>query len=244
MKLKICWLYPTIMDLYGDSGNMLVIKQRCIKRNIDVEITKVDLNEPADLSSFDLIFLGGGADKEQTIIKDDLLSRKESILAAIKANCFFFLVCGGYQMFGKYYIDANNNKIQGLNILDYYTEASTNHQRCIGNIAIKVNFDNTTYTLLGFENHGGQTLGVTNPLGKVIKGFGNNVESGFEGYLDNNIFATYMHGPLLPKNPEAADYIIKHALMKNNPSITLDPLDDNLSSLAKSNLYSRWSIND
>lgn len=137
MKLKVCWMYHDIMDLYGDKGNMMVLTKRCKDRGIDIEIDTCAIGEKKDLSKFHLMFLGGGADKEQHMLIDDLLARKSNIQKAMDNNTFIFLVCGGYQLFGQYYIDANNEKIEGLKFFDYYTESGDNGKRCIGNIAIQ-----------------------------------------------------------------------------------------------------------
>lgn len=232
MKLKVCWLYPGIMDLYGDSGNIMVLEKRCKLRNIDIEICKVDINEKCDISEYDLLFLGGGADKEQSLIKEDLLNRKQDIIKAKENGCFFFLICGGYQMFGEYYIDKDGKKIEGLNVYDYYSIAASGKTRCIGNVIIKSILDDEEVEVIGFENHGGQTLGVQSPFGKVVKGYGNSVEADIEGYMDDKCIATYLHGPLLPKNPKIADYIIRKALFRNYGDVSLCQLDDNYANKA------------
>ena len=244
MELKICWMYHNIMDLYGDKGNMMVLKKRCLDRNIDIIIDTCGMNEEKDLSTYDLVFLGGGADKEQKMIIQDLLARKENIIKAMNEKTFFFLVCGGYQLFGKYYIGSNQEKIEGLNIFDYYTESDENH-RCVGNIAIEVNLDGNTFKVVGFENHGGQTKNVDQPLGKVLSGFGNTYESTFEGFYNGQVIGTYMHGPLFPKNPKVADFVIYKSLKKRNPQLTLNdlqPLDDTLENKALEAMLNKLSV--
>ena len=242
MELKICWMYHDIMDLYGDKGNIMVLEKRCHDRGIETTVDTLDIGDTCDLSEYDLIFLGGGADKEQHMIIDDLLSRKENIKKAMDENTFIFLICGGYQLFGQYYIDANNQKIDGLQFFDYYTESRDDDKRCIGDIAIRCNLDGKEFMAVGFENHGGQTRNVKHPLGSVVKGYGNNFEDHMEGYYDGKVLGTYMHGPLLPKNPNIADFIIYKALLKKHPDFTfaeLLPLDDTLENKAKNQMLKR-----
>lgn len=242
MELKLCWLYNDMLDLYGDKGNIKVLKKRCEDRDIKFSLTTISINEETDLSEYHLVFIGGGADREQALIYKDLIARKDNIISAINNNTFFLLICGGYQLFGAYYIDQDGKKIDGLNIYDYYTESNTNGQRCIGNIAIKCTLGSTNMTLVGFENHGGQTKGVTNPLGEVLSGHGNEYMSKHEGVFDKQVIGTYMHGPLLPKNPELADYIIKRALMKEYDGVNLKELDDTFEIAAKKAILSRLNI--
>lgn len=234
MELKVCWMYHNIMDLYGDKGNMMVLTKRCKDRNIDIIIDTCGIDENKDLCDYDLIFLGGGADKEQHLVIEDLRARKENIVKAMDENSFFFLVCGGYQLFGQYYIDGNQEKIEGLKLFDYYSETDENH-RCTGNIAVEVNLDGNVFKAVGFENHGGQTKNVTTPLGKVIKGYGNTYDSKQEGFYNGKVLGTYMHGPLFPKNPKIVDFVIYKALKKRNPDLQLSDLqvlDDTLENKA------------
>lgn len=228
MNLKILWMYHDLMDLYGDKGNIQVLKKRCLDRKIECVVDTCSLGEEKDCCDYDLIFIGGGADKEQGILVQDLLSRKENIKKAMEEKSFVLLICGGYQMFGQYYIDSDGHRIEGLHFFDYYTEAASKNRRCIGNIVVEANIDGKNYEIVGFENHGGQTKNVTSPLGKVIQGHGNTFENGFEGFYNGQVLGTYMHGPLLPKNPEIADLIIKKALNKRYQEVSLSMLNDEL----------------
>lgn len=231
MNLKVCWMYHDIMDLYGDKGNMLVLEKRCKDRGISIEIDTLSIGDTCDLSTYDLLFFGGGADKEQLLLIDDLLKRKENIKQAMEQGTFILLICGGYQLFGQYYISANNEKIEGLKFFDYYTETGSNGTRCIGNIAIECTLDDTSYTVVGFENHGGQTRNVSTPFGKVLSGCGNSFNDTYEGFYNGQVLGTYIHGPLLPKNPKVADFIIYKALKKRYPQLKMEdlqPLDDTL----------------
>ena len=165
--IRVCWMYHNIMDLYGDKGNMMVLKNRCEQRNIQCQIETMEIGDDVDLTSYDLLFLGGGADKEQILLMDDLLKRKQEIAKAMEQGTFVVLICGGYQLFGQYYIAADGTKINGLKFFDYYTEASKNLQRCIGDIAISSKLDDLETIIVGFENHGGQTRKLDQPLGSV-----------------------------------------------------------------------------
>lgn len=239
MELKVLWMYHDIMDLYGDRGNIAVLKYRCEKRGITFTLDTCDLGEAKDLDEYDLVFMGGGADKEQSILYNDLLERKDNILKAIDNQTFFLLICGGYQLFGQYYLDNNNHKIAGLGIFDYYTESNQNHGRCIGNIAIETILDGKNVKVVGFENHGGQTKNVDRPFGKVLSGHGNEYQGSYEGILTDEVLGTYIHGPLLPKNPELADYIITKALSKNNENVELESLNDEMEQSAKEVMLKR-----
>lgn len=243
MKLNILWMYHDLMDLYGDKGNIQVLKTRCEKRNIECIVDTCTLNEEKDISKYDLFFLGGGADREQNLLYKDLLRRKENIQKALDSHTTFLLICGGYQLFGKYYKDANGNVVEGLGFFPYFTEASLDKKRCVGNIVVQTTMDGKELTVVGFENHGGMTKNVDRPFGKVIKGYGNTDQGEYEGYLTDTVLATYMHGPLLPKNPEVADLLIKRALKKNYGDVTLDSLDDTLEEKAREVMLKRFELN-
>jgi CobQ-like glutamine amidotransferase family enzyme len=241
-SIKVAWLYHDIMDLYGDKGNIMVLEKRCKDRRIEFELDTIGIGQEADLSQYDLIFFGGGADKEQMSLIPDLLSRKENIAKAMSENTFVLLICGGYQLFGQYYVAADNSKIEGLKFFDYYTETGQGRSRCIGNIVVDATLDDLHTQIIGFENHGGQTMNVATPLGKVQAGYGNNFEGGYEGFYNGKVLGTYVHGPLLPKNPAVADFVIAKALAKRNPGITwhdLAPLDNSLEEKARKILLKR-----
>lgn len=184
----------------------------------------------------------GGADNEQNILSNDLLKYKNNIKDAFQNGVFFLLICGAYQLFGKYYKDVDGNVIPGLEIFDYYTEANPDRKkRCIGNIVIEANLNNINSKIIGFENHGGQTFNISNPFGKVLFGNGNKFEDTEEGYFEKNVIATYLHGPLLSKNPELSDYIIKYCLDKKyTENISLEPLNDEFENLCKTQLLNRF----
>ena len=245
MKIRVCWMYHDIMDLYGDKGNMMVLKKRCEDRNIQFELETCGIGEIKDLSTFDLIFLGGGADKEQISLIPDLLSRKENIQKAMDEKTFILLICGGYQLFGQYYIAADGSKIEGLKFYDYYTDTGKAGSRCSGNIILDATLDDLHTKIIGFENHGGQTMNVSKPLGKVLCGYGNHFTAGYEGFYDGKILGTYLHGPLLPKNPDVADFVIMKAIQKQHPNFKLSDLiklDDTFEKNARQALFDRFNI--
>lgn len=246
-KVKTAWMYHDIMDLYGDTGNILTLKNRAEARGIEFEVDTVGIGQPADLAEYDLVFMGGGADKEQMALIPDLLARKSSIQKALENKTFFLLICGGYQLFGRYYETADHENIDGLGFADYFTQTGAGGSRCIGNIVIDADLDGKTYRLVGFENHGGQTRNVEHPLGKVVHGCGNSFDAGFEGYYDGSILGTYLHGPLLPKNGALADFVLAKALAKNNPGFKpgdLTPLDNPWEKEARKALLDRFSLEE
>ena len=229
--VKILHMYADMLDLYGDSGNMEVIGYRCRMRGIDCQVDTYSIDsEMPDFASYDLIYIGGGADLEQQHISADLLKCREGIKKAYESGTFLFLICGGYQLMGKYYRDADGNEIPGLGLFDYFTVAPDSRKlRCIGNIVIRTTFTGETVDMVGFENHGGQTQGVKTPLGEVLYGNGNCSKSKYEGYYEKNVIATYSHGPCLSKNPEIADYMISYCVNRGSDEKTeLKKLDDTL----------------
>lgn len=242
MKMKVLWMYHNVMDLYGDKGNIRVLTKRCQDRNIEIQVDTCGIGEKVKMKDYDLLFIGGGADKEQGILYQDLVSRKTDIEAAIESGTFVLLICGGYQFFGKYYLNNSGEKIDGLGMFDYYTESNPDVGRCIGNIAIVADLDGVPVKVVGFENHGGQTQGVDTPFGKVLNGHGNCYKSSAEGFYNGHVLGTYMHGPLLPKNPEVADFIIRKSLKKRYGDVELQPLDDVLENEAKLVMLRRLKV--
>ena len=235
MKLRLLHLYHDIMDLYGDKGNIKTIQYRLKKRNMKLDYDTCGIGEKKNFSDYDLIFMGGGADLEQKILSKDLLGKKEYIQSAMADGVNFLLICGGYQLFGQYYVNAAGEKIDGLNLLDYFTQRPEKKSRCIGNILIESELDAEKVQIAGFENHSGQTLlkDEKKYFGKVKIGNGNRFASSIEGYMDKQCIGTYIHGPLLPKNPRLADFVIKRAMKRKNGDIILSPLDDDLENFAR-----------
>lgn len=242
-EIKILYLYPDILELYGDFGNIQVLKYRIEKRGYKAIIDQYSIGDEApDFSSYDLVFAGGGADNEQSILSEDLIKYKENIKKAVDSGVFFLLICGAYQLFGKYYKGVEGNIIPCLEIFDYYTEAINDRKkRCIGNIVLEVTLDDKKIKVIGFENHGGQTYDISTPFGNVLFGNGNKFQDTHEGFFRKNVIATYLHGPLLSKNPELCDYIIKHCLEKKyNEDIILQDLDDSFETLCREQLLNTF----
>lgn len=229
-ELNIIHLYPDLLNLYGDRGNIAVFKKRCALRNIKPNIISVTVNDKLSLNDADIILLGGGSDREQKLVCSQLLKSKSELEAYRDDMGCLLAVCGGFQLLGHYY-SLGEEKIEGLSLCDLYTE--NKEGRLIGNIAIRTQ----SGVAVGFENHGGRTYLGNNatPFGDVIRGYGNNGEDKKEGVIFKNIIGTYLHGPLLPKNPEIADLIIKKALeRKYGEKAELDPIDDYIAKCAKS----------
>lgn len=237
-ELTLVWMYHNILDLYGDQGNIKVFEKRCSERGIQLHVKTCSVGEEIAWEQVDLLFIGGGADKEQGVMYDDLLSRKEQIQAAIADGVLILLICGGYQLFGQYYEDSGGNRLEGLGIFDYYTVSDGVH-RSIGNLVIEAELNGKKHQFVGFENHGGMTYQVSKPFGTVLFGSGNTPDKKFEGYFDGQVLGTYMHGPLLPKNFEIADYFIERALIRRNLDSNLQKLDDSLAIQAKNVMIAR-----
>jgi lipid II isoglutaminyl synthase (glutamine-hydrolysing) len=246
-SLTIGWLYPSLMSTYGDRGNILIFQKRCAWRGIITKILSIDQQTTSkELSSLDLLFGGGAQDKEQEIVMKDLMKKKRELIHLIEQNIPALFVCGAPQLFGEYYEPAIGKRIEGLGIFDMVTKhPGDNKERLIGNsIVVPNNLPFSTH-IVGFENHGGRTyLGKTaRPFATVIKGFGNNGTDKTEGIFYNNAIGTYLHGPLLPKNPEIADYLIKKALeIKYQKTIILKPLKPTYEDRAKTTIAKRLAI--
>lgn len=240
MQLRLAYYYPTLMNLYGDRGNVQTLALRCRWRGIDLAITEIGIDDQVSLAGFDLAFLGGGQDKEQQTIGEDLIKTKAADLrCAIEDGLVMLTVCGGFQLFGEYYRPLEGQVLEGIAIFDARTEGSK--WRAIGNILIQAELKDGDTPVIGFENHSGRTyLGPgCKPLGRVIQGFGNNDKDNTEGARYCNCFGTYLHGPLLPKNPVLADYLIELALIRRYGKAELDPLDDFLENETRSQIFNR-----
>lgn len=231
MELNICHLYPDLLNLYGDIGNLLILKYRALIRGIKVNIIPVSLGDSFSYNDYDITFFCGGQDYEQKIVSKDIIKfKRENIVNYIEDNRVLIAICGGYQLLGNYYELVDGTRINGLGILDIYTKASDD--RFVGNIVIKNDEYNQTY--VGFENHSGRTyINNMQPLGRCIKGYGNNGETGDEGCIYKNTICSYLHGPLLSKNPELADRILKTALEKKYGNINIIDIDDEFENKAK-----------
>lgn len=229
LEIRVGHLYPDQLNMYGDRGNIITLRQRSAWRGVTLTHTPVEIGQPLDPTEFDLLFIGGGQDKEQDEVARDLREVKSAALReAVESDMPTLAVCGGYQLLAKYYHPAEGPDLEGIGIFDAWTiHKGKAVARCIGNIAIAWNDS----TLVGFENHGGRTyLGKgAQPLGRVLYGHGNNSEDHYEGCVYRNTFGTYIHGSLLPKNPHMADHLLRLALQRRYGSGAGDaitPLDD------------------
>lgn len=228
LKLKIAHLYPDLLNIYGDMGNVLTIKKRCLWRDIEVDVVKITSGMIINADDYDLFFAGGGQDNQQIIAANELMKNGIEIMRAAQANKPMLVICGSYQLFGKYYLTADGQKLRGISVLDIHTEAG--NSRFIGNVTAICDFL-PVRTVVGFENHCGLTyLGDdAEALFKIKVGRGNNGVDKTEGARYRNVFGTYLHGPILPKNPHFCDYIIEQALnVKYNCQIPLLPLNDEI----------------
>ena len=250
-SLSIGWLYPELMSTYGDRGNIICLQKRCEWRGIKTDVLAIDQDTPLSrLKTIDLLFGGGAQDKEQDLVMKDLKGKKaEAIKELIDHNVPALFVCGAPQLMGKYYEPAVGKRIEGVGVFDMITtNPGPDVPRCIGNIVARIvfdQFDPEPRTIVGFENHGGRTFLAKDakPFGKVIKGFGNNGNDGTEGVVYKNAIGCYFHGPLLPKNPHVADWLIKKALeVKYIKTIELTKLDDSMEWQAHKTIAKRLGV--
>lgn len=226
--IRIAHLYPKLLNIYGDGGNILTLKRRCEWRNIEVQIDEINVGD--SLSEHDIYFIGGGQDLQQIEVSKELQKHKEFLTAERDHGAVFLGICGGYQLMGHYYQPHKGDRLQGISLLDAYTVAGD--KRFIGNVTVETDLV-TPNTLVGFENHSGLTYlqGDTKPIGKMIIGNGNNGVDKTEGARYKNVFGTYMHGSFLPKNVHFADYMLELALKQELP-----PLNDEIETLTHKNL--------
>ena len=222
--LTIVHLFPELLNLYGDGGYVSALTRRLQWRGLPVEVREIGMGDAMDFSQADIVFIGGGADREQMIVKDAMVARKSELSAYVADGGVLLALCGGYQFLGHSYA-MDDVVVEGLGVIDM--ETVRGEGRLIGNAVILS--DICDAPIVGFENHGGRTtLGPdAKPLGRVLgKTFGNNGEDGFEGVHQGNLIGTYLHGPLLPKNPQVADYLIARAFDRRGDALELAPLDD------------------
>ncbi len=226
-ELKICHLYPDTLNLYGDRGNIICMQKRMEWRNLKAEIDEICVGESFNPEDYDIYFIGGGQDFEQSVLLNDLKGEKgKAIINAVENEKVFLTICGGYQLLGQYYKTWDGKQCDFLGAIDVHTIGEK--KRMVGDFMFKLNDADGGQNIVGFENHSGKTyLGdKVKPLGKIISGHGNNGEDGTEGARYKNVFASYSHGPLLPKNPQLCDYILKTALQRKYPNVSLNTLDD------------------
>ena len=226
--LRVCALYPELMNIYADRGNIAVLRARCEWRGLGFELAASTLGEPLDADAHDLFYMGGGQDRDQAAVAHDMVATKrDGLHRARDRDAVVLAVCGGYQLLGHSY-RAGQEEIPGVGLVDLHTVRGEG-ERLIGNCAIQTDLGTGAGVIAGFENHGGRThLGAAEqPLGRVLNGHGNNGEDGLEGVHRKNVIGTYLHGPLLPKNVWLADRLIELAL-----DVELQPLDDSMEDAA------------
>lgn len=226
-ELKICHLYPDLLNLYGDRGNITCMQKRMEWRGFKVEVDEVRVGEKLNSEDYDIFFIGGGQDFDKEVLMNDLRGAKgDALISAIENNKVVLAICGGYQLLGKYRQETNGNKYELLGAIDVHTVDDKN--RMVGDFVFELNEADGGQKIIGFENHAGKTyLGQgVRPLGTIILGKGNNGEDGTEGARYKNVFASYCHGPLLPKNPQLCDHILKTALFQKYSDVSLEALDD------------------
>lgn len=227
LTLTLAHLYPELMNLYGDMGNIIALKKRCEWHAINLVVENINKSE--DLKTpHDIYFIGGGQDRQQVDVAYDIQKMKNLLTQERDNNAVFLSICGGYQLFGHYYKAQDGSMLKGIDLLDAYTVAGT--KRFIGNVTAKVDYLSPK-TLVGFENHSGLTYlqGETKPISQIIVGNGNNGEDKTEGARYKNVFGTYLHGSFLPKNPHFTDYLIKLALEKKyNDNFNFNMIDDSI----------------
>jgi CobQ-like glutamine amidotransferase family enzyme len=232
LTLRLVHLYPKLMNIYGDRGNIMCLKRRCELRGIDLQLTELGIGDRLDPKGTDMVFVGGAQDREQRLVAEDMIAVKSRALKeAAERDVVILAVCGGYQLAGQFYRSADGSELPGAGILDIWTvHPGPEAKRFIGNVVVRWN----DTTLVGFENHGGRTyLGPrAGPLARVVSGFGNNGGDGTEGAFCGNVFGTYLHGSLLPKNPAFADFLIETALRRKKKDLRLDRLDDRIEDMA------------
>ncbi len=209
MELKLAWLYPDLMELFGDSGNINILEYRCREIGIDLIVDRLSVGDDFNLDRYDMVFMGGASDRELRLFYDDLMSKREEIIMSIEKNKVFLMISTGYQILGQYYKDDEGNKLDGVGAFNYYTETDPDKEHIAGYLVTETEIDGQELKLAGFENHAGRTFRILNPLGKVLNGVGNNEKDKSDGILYKNLIGTYMSGPLLARNPELTDIIIK-----------------------------------
>ena len=245
MELNICHLYPDILNLYGDRGNIITMKRRLEGRGIKVNIDECSIGQPLNADKYDIFFIGGGQDFEQEVLLRDLSSGKaQDIRTAVEEDKTFLAICGGYQMLGEYYKTWDGVQLDFIGAIGVHTIGAK--ERMIGNYMFRTTPESGDTVVVGFENHSGKTYlsEQVAPLGMMLSGNGNNGEDKTEGARYKNVFGTYSHGSLLPKNPVLCDFILQTALNhRYDGAEPLAPLDDTLELNAHRYMQERLSHN-
>jgi hypothetical protein len=223
VKIVVGHLYPDYLNIYADRGNIAVLARRAAWRGHELDVRGLGIGDPVDPAAYDLLYVGGGQDREQALVAPDIAAKADGLKAAVETGTPVLAVCGGYQLLGRFYRDRDGSELPGAGVLPLETIAG--EQRMIGDVLLECDFGDGSRTLAGFENHAGRTLldPGARPLGRVVAGHGNDGQSGHEGCRVANAVGTYLHGPLLPRNPWLADWLLGKALGED-----LEPLPDDL----------------
>lgn len=231
-KFTIAHMYPDLMNLYGDRGNLICLQKRMEWYGLNCELKSIHLQDKLDFNQIDMLFMGGGSDREQGLVYHDLIRKSDQLMAQINQGLPVLCICGAYQLLGTYYKSNDGQIMDGLGFFRFYTVGKKG--RLIGNILLENEINGRKNTVVGFENHGGRTYfddKNLSSLGTVIKGYGNNGEDKSEGIRFKNLIGTYLHGPLLPKNPALADFFIN--AMADRRGVQADRvLDDTIENIA------------
>jgi lipid II isoglutaminyl synthase (glutamine-hydrolysing) len=234
MKLVVGHLYPEYLNIYADRGNMAVLERRARWRGIGFDYRPIGLGDVLHPEEHDLLYIGGGQDREQALIARDLAAKASGLVEAVTGGAAFLAVCGGYQLLGRFYRDRSGAELPGVGLFRHHTVAG--ERRMIGDVLLECELEHGERRLLaGFENHAGRTYleDGAEPLGRVVAGFGNNGEDGFEGCRLRSAIGTYLHGPLLPRNPWLADWLLAKGLERRGEPPPLEPLGDHLEASAQ-----------
>ena len=224
MKIRVGHLYPDYLNIYADRGNIAVLSERARARGHELDVTAIGMHDAVPAGEIDLFYVGGGQDREQALVSHDLAEKASALREAVESGSAFLAVCGGYQLLGRYYRDVAGEEQPGIGLLPLHTIADK--RRMIGDVLLDCAWAGET--LAGFENHAGRTIldDGAEPLGRVLSGFGNDGRSGFEGCRYRQVYGTYLHGPLLPRNPWFADRVLADALAHAGSAAELEPLED------------------
>ena len=230
MRIRVGHLYPDYLNIYADRGNIAVLARRAAWRGHELDVEAVGMGDPVEPGGHDLLYIGGGQDREQALVAQDIAAKGESLRAAVDGGAVLLAVCGGLQLLGSFYRERSGAELPGAGVLPLHTVAG--ERRMIGDVLLECELEpGERRTLAGFENHAGRTILEEGgePLGRVVAGFGNDGESGFEGCRAGRVVATYLHGPLLPRNPWLADWLLAHAVAhRTGETPSFEPLADAL----------------
>jgi CobQ-like glutamine amidotransferase family enzyme len=226
VKIRVGHLYPDYLNIYADRGNIAVLSERARLRGHELDVRAIGMRDAVPVGEIDLFYIGGGQDREQALVAHDLAGKASALRDSVESGAAFLAVCGGYQLLGRYYRDVAGHEQPGIGLLPLHTVAE--QRRMIGDVLLDCDWAGET--LAGFENHAGRTILDEDaaPIGRVVSGFGNDGESGHEGARYKRAYGTYLHGPLLPRNPWFADHLLSEALAHAGGQTELAPLPDDL----------------